>query len=94
MQKIYTETPVIDSVKVIDSELKDVSDWYEKYYQTARTNHTTMPNVMNMSGMDAIALLENLGVKVNFTGSGTVMQQSVKPGENLKNITSVTLKLS
>ena len=93
-QKIYTETPVIDSVQSINSELTDVSGWYEKYYKAARTNYATMPDVLNMSGMDAIALLENLGVEVHFTGSGTVVQQSVKPGENLKNITSVTLKLS
>ena len=93
-QKIYTETPVIDSIRNIDSDLKPVDAGYEKYYKLAQKTMNTMPDVTNMSGMDAISILENLGLKVRFTGAGRVIEQSVRPGADLKNITTVVLKLS
>ena len=41
-----------------------------------------MPNVRGMTGMDAFALLENIGLKVQFTGTGKVKYQSLKKEKN------------
>ena len=36
-----------------------------------------------MPGMDAISLLENLGLKVSYIGKGKVTEQSLSAGEKL-----------
>ena len=43
--------------------------------------------------MDAISLLENLGLKVNFTGAGKVKSQSLKPGEKITKNKTINLQL-
>jgi cell division protein FtsI (penicillin-binding protein 3) len=43
--------------------------------------------------MDALSILENLGLKVDFTGEGEVQKQSVKAGQSLNNIKQVKLEL-
>lgn len=53
-----------------------------------------MPNVIGLAGMDAISLLENLGLKVNVFGNGTVQNQSIKKGEAYKKGAVITLNLS
>jgi cell division protein FtsI (penicillin-binding protein 3) len=47
-----------------------------------------------MSGMDAVALFGNLGLKVKIIGIGKVKKQSIQPGENLAKNTTITLELS
>jgi cell division protein FtsI (penicillin-binding protein 3) len=44
--------------------------------------------------MDAVALMENLGMKVKIIGVGKVKKQSVSPGENLSKNKIITLELS
>jgi cell division protein FtsI (penicillin-binding protein 3) len=44
--------------------------------------------------MDAISLLENIGLKVQISGVGKVQNQSIKKGEILKKGSTITLKLS
>jgi cell division protein FtsI (penicillin-binding protein 3) len=56
--------------------------------------YTTMPNVKGMSGMDAISLLENLGIYVQFSGTGAVVSQSVSSGEKIVKGKTVFLTLS
>jgi cell division protein FtsI (penicillin-binding protein 3) len=50
-------------------------------------------NVKGMAGMDAVSLLENLGLKVSFTGIGKVKNQSINPGEIFKKNQIITLQL-
>jgi cell division protein FtsI (penicillin-binding protein 3) len=47
-----------------------------------------------MAGMDAVSLLENLGLRVQVVGNGTVSAQSIKSGELLKKGQLITLSLS
>ncbi len=47
-----------------------------------------------MSGMDAIALLENLKIKVKIIGIGKVKKQSIQPGEPLLKNSTIILELS
>ncbi len=47
-----------------------------------------------MPAMDAVALLENIGLKVKIVGIGKVKSQSIAKGKKLVKGTTITLKLS
>jgi cell division protein FtsI (penicillin-binding protein 3) len=47
-----------------------------------------------MSGMDAIALLENLGIRVKIKGFGKVKNQSLQAGQNIAKNSTIVLELS
>ena len=44
--------------------------------------------------MDALSLLENIGLKVKISGSGNVKSQSLEKGEKLIKGATIILKLS
>ncbi|WP_299677049.1 penicillin-binding protein [uncultured Dokdonia sp.] len=92
-QKIYTDTPLIDEVDLLKENAKTIEKDYEGYYGNVNKAYKTIPNVKGMSGMDAVALLENLGMQVRFRGSGNVKAQSVNPGEKLTKNQTITLEL-
>ena len=52
-----------------------------------------IPNVIGMTYKDALYLLEKRGLNVNFSGSGRVKKQSVSPGKNIKNYSTIHLSL-
>ncbi|TDQ22810.1 cell division protein FtsI (penicillin-binding protein 3) [Tenacibaculum caenipelagi] len=93
-QKIYTST-VVNKQNVSD-EISDeaIEKEYQEYYQKLRKYKTIMPKVIGMSGMDAVALLENMGLKVKFSGTGKVTEQSIDNGEKVQKGAIVHLKLS
>ncbi len=93
-QKIFTDTPLIASVSEIDKTQKEVSNDYNFYYQRLNTHSKKVPEVVGMAGMDAVALLENLGLKVKVIGNGSVKKQSVSKGERIKKGTQIVLTLS
>ena len=93
-QKIYTDTPVEDEIESLDIKNKVISEDFEKFYTTAQNEKKLMPDVTGMPVMDAISLLENLGLKVQIKGNGTVKNQSIAPGEKIKSNQKVDLSLS
>lgn len=52
-----------------------------------------MPDLLGMSSMDAVYLLENLGLSVAVFGKGKVAHQSLKTGQFFKDNQKVTLSL-
>ena len=52
-----------------------------------------MPDVVGMGLKDALFILENRGLKVSFTGKGSVRSQSIRAGEPLRRGSTVYLKL-
>jgi cell division protein FtsI (penicillin-binding protein 3) len=52
-----------------------------------------LPSVLNMGLKDALFLLENMNLKVTFTGKGRVVQQSVEPGTKITKGQLVSLVL-
>ncbi|WP_120199584.1 penicillin-binding protein [Ichthyenterobacterium magnum] len=92
-QKIYTETPLVDEVNVIDFKNSIVDNDFETYYDVAQTYKTIMPNVVGMPAMDALALLENMGLKVKMDGAGVVKNQSVNKGIKVKRNQVVVLDI-
>ena len=93
-QKIYTTTPV-DNQSVNDKvNFEAIEIQYAKYDDALGKVHTEVPNVKGMPGMDALSLLENIGLKVKISGVGKVEYQSLEKGEKLVKGTTITLKLS
>ena len=93
-QKIYSDTPVVDEVVLPEKSSQFVENDYQKYYANVNKTYSTIPNVTGMSGMDAVSLLENLGLQVKFRGSGKVKQQSLEAGTKLEKNKTITLELS
>ncbi|WGD36134.1 penicillin-binding protein [Olleya sp. YS] len=95
-QKIFTDTPLIDQVASLQVKDASVEKEYEGYYNLARTYKTIMPDVTGLPVMDALALLENMNVKVNVKcqGVGTVKSQSVSKNTKLKNNQTIVLEAS
>jgi len=93
-QKIYIETPKIKKINKIAPNKKLINNQYAKYYKVASNSVNTIPNVKSMAGMDAVSLLENMGVHVTCIGVGVVVKQSLKPGLKINKKTKITLELS
>lgn len=67
---------------------------YATYNANSHKRQNTIPNVRGMSGMDALALLENLGIRVKIKGFGKVKKQSLQAGQNIAKNTTIVLELS
>lgn len=93
-QKIFTESSSIEEVENLNQPDSKLMSDFDKYYAQLQKAPKTIPNVKGMAGMDAVSLLENLGLKVQIVGNGSVLNQSVKPGETVKRGEKIILKLS
>ncbi len=93
-QKIYTDSTIIEEVESLEKVDPALEKEYEAYYAKLQQYGKTIPNVKGMAGMDAVSLLENLGLKVKVIGNGVVSSQSKKSGETLKKGEQITLNLS
>tara|TARA_B110000093_G_scaffold155678_1_gene172778 strand:+ start:116 stop:2125 length:2010 start_codon:yes stop_codon:yes gene_type:complete len=93
-QKIYTDSPLIDEVDDVNLKSESVKSDYSQYYVVAQKYKSVMPDLKGMSAMDAISILENMGLKVQVSGSGRVTSQSVKKGQKIKSQSLIKLKLS
>ena len=60
----------------------------------ALLNSERMPDVRGWPAMEAVAVLENLGISVTLKGKGKVLRQSQKPGVQIKKNQTVTLTLT
>jgi cell division protein FtsI (penicillin-binding protein 3) len=93
-EKMYASAPVKTQVAYSVPKLNSLNKNVEDYYSLINKENKVMPNVKGMSGMDAISVLENLGMKVKYNGVGVVKYQSVKKGQKLVKGGTVILKLS
>jgi len=93
-QKIFTDAPSTNEIKNLNQKVAKQENKYQEYFAKAQTIKNTIPNLKGMSGMDAVALLGNLGIKVKIKGIGKVKRQSVQPGEPVIKNSTITLELS
>ncbi|MBS3994064.1 MAG: transpeptidase family protein [Bacteroidetes bacterium] len=93
-QKIHTITPKTSVYDNNKSSFASLDQEYANYKVMPKALATQMPNVVGMSVMDAVSILENMGLKVEFSGSGRVKQQSIKEGEQIKKGVKVALNVS
>ena len=93
-QKIYSETPIVHEQEFLHeiNVLKEDGNDTNPYYMSL--NSSIMPDLSKMELMDAIALLENFGMKVIIQGKGKKITQSIKKGKRIKKNQKVILKLS
>ncbi len=93
-RKIYTSNHIINEIDNRTPNFKSVQEKYNSYYTIANKEFNSIPDVKGMAAMDAIPLLENLGLIVVFQGEGKVIEQSLNSGEELIEGTKIILKLS
>ena len=93
-QKIFTDTPIIDEIESLQVENASVEKEFQSFYDTSNTYLTIMPSVIGLPIMDAVALCENLGLKVKMNGNGVVKSQSIPKGQKVKKNQIIILELS
>ena len=93
-QKIFTDAPSTNEIKNLDRKIPKQENNYDSYFVKAQKKSQSIPDVKGMSGMDAIALLENLGMKVQVIGVGKVKKQSLQAGQSIVKKTIILLELS
>ena len=93
-QKIFTDAPSTNTIKNLDRKIDKQEQSYEAYYSKVQKKQKVVPNLKGMSGMDAVALLGNLGMKVKVVGVGKVKKQSLQAGENVVKNATILLELS
>ena len=91
---------VLNKLNLSVTDNKSYSDWVKikldsVEYQTEALalNNSLIPDVRGMGARDAVYLLEKSGLRVNLNGSGKVVSQSFRPGQNLVKGTTITLTL-
>jgi len=90
-QKIYTDSPLRDTIQL---PVRPMSEFVQQEAQITQWLNETpevLPDVRGWAFMDALAVLENLGLTVEVRGSGSIMEQSPEPGTELGQMQKVTL---
>ncbi|QLG44399.1 penicillin-binding protein [Costertonia aggregata] len=93
-QKIYATSPLVDEVDSLRPPTPELDKKYQSYYAQSQKKYKEVPNVTGMSGMDAVSILENLGLQVEIKGNGKVRKQSISQGTDLKEVKKIILELS
>lgn len=93
-QKIFTDAPSTNEIKNLNKKIGKQEKAYAEFETKANSESKVVPNVKGMSGMDAVALLENMKMKVKVIGFGKVKRQSIQPGSALTKNQIIILELS
>ena len=92
-QKIHTDAPLATQVQIADYNDAKAEASYESYFDYAQKYKTVMPDVTGMPLMDAMVLLENMGLMVSANTVGKVKSQSIRKGTKVKPNQKVKLKI-
>ncbi len=90
-QKIYTDSPLRDTIQLPIQPLTELMNQQAELEQVVAQAHKGVPDVRGWALMDAIAVLENLGLSVEVRGRGTIVKQSPQPGAAMGQTQKVTL---
>lgn len=93
-QKIFTDAPSTNEIKNLNKKIGKQEKAYAEFEAKVNSEFKVVPNVKGMSGMDAVALLENMKMKVKVIGFGKVKRQSIQPGSALTKNQIIILELS
>lgn len=93
-QKIFTDSPSTNEIKNLNKKISKQELAYDDYKIKSNSEIKVIPNLKGMSGMDAVALLENLKLKVKVIGIGKVKKQSIPAGGALDKNKTIILELS
>lgn len=73
---------------------KSLIHFQDNQFKALSHENQSMPNVQGMAAMDALYILENLGLEVQIQGKGLVKSQSIKPGLEIIENQKVALRLA
>ena len=95
-QKIFTDSPTTIAIKDLNKKITKQENQYNKYPLKTQNDNSKVPNVKGMPGMDAVALLENMGLKVKLKGNGVgkVKNQSIPFGQLIIRGSIIELQLN
>lgn len=93
-QKVYATSPLVDEIDMSNGFDADLEKAYQGYFANSQKDYSKIPNLYGMSGMDAVAILENLGIEVEVKGNGKVYSQSISKGTDIKTVKKIVLELS
>jgi len=93
-QKIFTDLPTHNEVRNLNHSNLFQEQSYNKYNEIINKYKTIVPNVKGMPVMDAVAILENLNLKVIINGNGKVKSQSIPSGEKIGKNQTIILDAS
>ncbi len=92
-QKIFTDSPWSNTITNTNKNIYSQEKNYNAYFTKSQNEKNTIPNLKGMSGMDAIALLENKGLRVKIKRVGKVKSQSIGVGMPILKNSSIVLEL-
>lgn len=90
-EKMYTRTPIVDTLKTLEVRNIKTEENYTKYFELNQNEENIMPDVVGLPIMDALPLLENLGLQTKIDGSGSITRQSIPKGTKITERTTVNL---
>lgn len=67
--------------------------YLDKIFLLTNSNTDVMPNVVGYSKSEVVILQKLLNIKVEFSGTGYVYEQSIKPGDKFKSGETVKVRL-
>jgi len=88
-RKIHNRTPKLKFIAESSISKKNYS-----YSKNKIIKLKEIPNLKGMPAMDALSLLENMGLKVVLKGKGSVISQSIKKGMKINPKQKIILELS
>ena len=91
---IYLSTPREVILQGANGISPEIGDDYSKLQGFTNGEPFKMPNVLGMPAMDAISVLENLGLTVEAKGSGKVVNQSIEQGKRITKGQSIKLQIT
>ena len=90
MEHVYVSTP---KPYVRPDSVKIKRGYAAKKPFEVKSGQKSIPNLIGKKGYEVIPQLENLGLKVRYTGVGTVVKQSLEPGSALIKNQTILLEL-
>ncbi|MBB1150555.1 MULTISPECIES: penicillin-binding protein [unclassified Myroides] len=93
-QKIYTDVPTTKELRESNDVPERIASSYQSFTLQNQLGDSVMPDVRGMQAMDALPLLENLGLKVQVKGVGKVKTQSIIAGQKINKNQKIVLELS
>ena len=95
-QKIFTDSPSTFEIKNLNKKNAKQENQFNDYYLKTQNEKNRIPKIKGMPGMDAVALLENMGLKVKLkkSGIGKVKSQSILVGQPIIRNSIIELELN
>ena len=92
-EKLFSRTPRNLIVNSYDYHNKSLNN-YKQIKLNNKTQKSVIPNLVGMPAMDAVVILEQMGLKFVLKGEGKVINQSIKSGSKVDYSKRIILYLS